>query len=226
MITITRDFDYYLELPLRTMRGSNMITMMDVDDSMRLGLYYLMEVYHLGFHHCVRADWEWIMLSQGEDGEYLSGDQIRELEMDMEVYNKLKNDFNRGIIPEGYKRQASNDQELEKTEFKFTGMFGWLSPTGEFIPSNWGEHEGSAFEIICEKGFEDEYDAWEGFDELRLARDFLSYVKGYVLIHNPSNDGGYVVTDNKPLTKKQKEFLYDYFIALGNIMRASHYMED
>lgn len=111
-------------------------------------------------------------------------------------------------------------------EFQYKGKFGWLSPTGEFVVSDWGEHEGSAFDILCEKGFEDEYDEWDGHEELRLARDFLCEVKGWVLIHNPGMDGGYIVTNIKPMTKKQKEFLYDYFMAVGNGMRASMYIED
>lgn len=229
MITITKDFDYYINLPLRTMGGSNMITAMDLDDDMRLGLYYLMQVYNLGFHHYVRADWEWISLSQGEDGKYLSGNEIIALPMDEEIFNKLKLDFERGIYPEGYKGNKNINKPPVEPEFAYTGKFGWLSPSGEFTVSDWGEHEGSAFDIIEEKGFEDDYDKWDGpygDSDLRLARDYLCYEKGYVLIHNPSLSGGYEVTDIKPLTKKQKEFLYDYFMAVGLALRASHYIEE
>lgn len=221
-----KEFLYYLTLPLNKMGGSNMLTTFDLDNDMRLGLYYLMEIYHLGFHYIVRGDWEWIALSQGEDGEHLSGNQIKELEPDVEKYNKHKSDFEKGILPEGYVKANNPEPEKPKVEeFKYKGKFGWLSPTGEFIASDWGEHEGSAYDILCEKGFEDEYNEWED-RVLRLARDFLSEVKGWVLIHNPSMDGGYIVTNTKPMTKKQKEFLYDYFMALGNGMRASMYVED
>ena len=97
-----KEFLYYLTLPLNKMGGSNMLTMFDLDNDMRLGLYYLMEIYHLGFHHITRGSWEWISLSQGEDGKYLSGDQIKELEPDVEKFNKHKSDFEKGILPEGY----------------------------------------------------------------------------------------------------------------------------
>lgn len=222
-----KEFLHYLTLPLNKMGGSNMLTMFDLDNDMRLGLYYLMEIYHLGFHHVTRGDWEWISLSQGENGEYLSGDQIKELEPDAEKYNKHKSDFENGILPEGYVKANNPQPEKPKVEkFKYKGKFGWLSPTGEFIVSDWGEHEGSAYLLICTRGFEDEYDEWDGHDGLRLARDYLCEVKGWVLIHNPSLSGGYIVTNIKPITKKQKEFLYDYFIALGNVTRASMYIED
>lgn len=108
--------------------------------------------------------------------------------------------------------------------------YGWLSPTGKFIPSPWNTHEDYA-ERICEKNeWNQEY--WEWFDEepsavcitSRLMRDFLVHKKGYCLIHDPTG-AGYIVTYKKPLTKKQREFLYDYFIAAGDKIRAREYLE-
>ena len=58
----------------------------------------------------------------------------------------------------------------------------------------------------------------------RLMRDFLVYEKGYCLIHDPAGTG-YIVTYKKPFTKKQREFLYDYFIAAGDKTRAREYLE-
>ena len=226
MITINKDFDYYINLPLTKLRSANFITMIDVDDDMRLGLYYLMNVYHLGFHHMVRADWEWICLSRDKEGEYLNATDILSLERDEEVYTKLKDEFNRGLRPNGYKGKKQDSKEYEEPVFQFTGKFGWLSPIGEFTISDWGEHEGSAYDIIEDKRFMDEYDDWEGDGILRLARDFLSIVKGYVLIHNPSADGGYMVTHTKPITKKQREFLYQYFYDMGNRGRAEMYLNE
>ena len=54
----------------------------------------------------------------------------------------------------------------------------------------------------------------------------MSEVKGYCLIHNPAMDGGYIVTHIKPHTKKQREFLYNYFAEMGNMARASMYLEE
>lgn len=221
-----KEFLYYLTLPLNKMGGSNILTMFDLDSDMRLGLYYVMEVYGLGFHHITRGSWEWIALSKGEDGKHLSGNEILELEPDLEKYNKHKSDFEKGILPEGYVKGSNPEPEKPEKEFQYTGKFGWLSPTGDFIVSEWGRHEADAEKIIKAKGFIEEYEEWLMSQPIGEAREYLSEVKGYTLIHNPSMDGGYIVTNIKPLTKKQKEFLYDYFTAIGNGMRASMYMDD
>ena len=59
-----------------------------------------------------------------------------------------------------------------------------------------------------------------------LYRDFLIYEKGYALIHNPSLIGNYKVTYTKDLTKKQKDFLYGYFIDMGDKLKAENFMTD
>ena len=61
-----------------------------------------------------------------------------------------------------------------------------------------------------------------------LCRDFLVYVKGYALIHNPLMDGGYIVTHNpaKDLTKAQRETLYDYFTENGDSFLANQYIQE
>lgn len=108
--------------------------------------------------------------------------------------------------------------------------YGWLSPIGEFIPSPWNKHEEYAEKICEENRWDQEF--WEWFDEehsvvcitSRLMRDFLVHKKGYCLIHDPTGVG-YIVTHQKPLTKKQREFLYDYFVAAGDKIRAREYLE-
>lgn len=202
-----------------------MLPAMDVDCKMRIALYYIMEIYGLGFHHCVRGSWEWISLSKGEKGKYLSGKDIFALTPDIEKYNKHKRDFEHGIYPPGFINMLQEVNNTNDKKFEYEGKFGWLSPLGKFLESEFGTHEGSAFEIIEKNGWEDDYCKWES-DDLHLARDYLCSVKGYVLIHNPSMDGGYIVTNIKPLTKQQKEFLYDYFMAVGNSARANYYMQD
>ena len=222
---IDEEFNRFITRPLNKMGGSNILPAMDVDHLMRLALYYIMEIYDLGFHHCFRGSWEWIMLSKGEKGNYLSGEDIFELTPDIEKYNKHKRDFENGIYPPGFVAVLTANNTTEDKKFEYEGQYGWLSPLGKFFESEWGSHEGAAFEIIKKNGWEDDYCKWES-DVLHLARDYLCVVKGYVLIDNPSMDGGYNVTSMKPLTKKQKEFLYDYFMAVGNAARANYYMED
>lgn len=107
--------------------------------------------------------------------------------------------------------------------------FGWLSPTGSFTESPFGHHEESASEICTNMGFLPEYESWRKENRdigPALKRDFLSKVKGYCLIHNPSGSGGYVVTHLKQLTRKQKDFLYSYFMDMGDRFKAEQFIDD
>lgn len=90
-----------------------------------------------------------------------------------------------------------------------------MSPTGDFIESPFGTHEESASEICRSKGFNDEYRKWRDENKdayVHLKRDFLQEVKGYCLIHNPYGYGGYIVTNMRNLTKKQKNSYMDILL--------------
>ena len=56
-------------------------------------------------------------------------------------------------------------------------------------------------------------------------RDFLIHEKNYALIHDPQQLG-YHVAEPARLTKKQKDFLYGYFLDMGLKMKAEKYMDD
>ena len=64
---------------------------------------------------------------------------------------------------------------------------------------------------------------WYG---LSLLQGFSAGSEGLLLIHNPTGDGGYVVTNTKNLTKQQKEFLYGYFTDTGDRFKAEMFLED
>ena len=103
--------------------------------------------------------------------------------------------------------------------------FGWLSPRGKFIEGDMGDHEKVAREIISNNpSFKEEFQLYRKEHIVPLARDFLAEVKGYCLIHNPTGSGGYLVSHVKRLTKSQKEFLYEYFISMGDRFKAEHYL--
>lgn len=216
-------FEYYLNLPISKLGKSNIIPIMDLDDDTKLGLYYLMKIYELGFKQCSYGTWEWISLCKDKDSESLTAEQILSLPINEEELEYHRSNHNKHIYPEGYSSQNNNTEDNKFADFEYKGQFGWLSPTGEFIESNWGTHDSSAEKIVDDKGFRMDYEQQE---DIMLERDYLCNVKGYVLIHNPSADGGYIVTSAKPLTKKQKEFLFDYFCAISNFGRANYYVDD
>lgn len=210
-----KGFHYYLQLVYGKLRNTNMIPNNELDYELKLGLYYVMEIFDLGFSQHEHGDWRWVMLID-ENDHGIDTDKILKRKINTDKLMKHFNDFNNGILPDA----ATKKEEPKKT----SQPFGWLSPTGEFTEGDWGYHEEVAWNIIQKKKFEDEFD--EHHSLTHSARDFLSEVKGYVLIHNPSFDGGYIVSHIKPLTKKQKEFLYGYFMDLGDRWKAEQYLND
>jgi hypothetical protein len=108
-------------------------------------------------------------------------------------------------------KEANSKVDTEEEE---TLGWGWLYPSGKYKEADFGDHEEAAQEIIEDSGWKDEFRAWDKTD-LRLARDFLVEVKGFVLLHNPSGFGVTQVSSKGIYTKRQREFLYDYFIKEG-----------
>ncbi len=188
-------------------------------------MYYVMECYGLGFSEMEWGTCRMLLLKDGEEGKPLNYEEIVKREIDMEKFRKHLADFNAGIMPgQGEDQSKQRESKVQHKEF------GWLSPEGTFTESPFGTHEESA-EMICErKGFVDEYWKWvkeNGDNEIgHLMRDFLSEVKGYCLIHNPTGCGGYIVTNMKSLTKRQKEFLYGYFMDMGDRFKAEQFIKE
>lgn len=222
-----KGFVYYFHIVWDALENKNYIDMVEVQQNpdLRIGLYYVMDCYGLG---CSEMEWgtcRMLILKNGEKGEPLNYEGIVALGMNKEKFGKHYENFKNGIMPNTKEEQeAAGQQETESKEF------GWLSPAGEFTESPFGCHEESAEEICEKKGFGEEYWKWrkerkDGENCLRLKRDFLSMVKGYCLIHNPSGCGGYIVTNMKNLTRKQKDFLYGYFMDMGDRFKAEQFIE-
>lgn len=223
-LSFEKRFSYYFRLVWNALKDKKLIDEIEIlkNPDLRIGMYYVMECYDLGFSEIEWGTCRMFALKDGEDGEPLNYEQITARELNMEKFEKHFNDFQNGIMP----TQMQNEKEQSSIEPK---EFGWLSPMGVFTKSPFGTHEESAERICEEKGFIDEY--WEWVKENRgneighLMRDFLSQVKGYCLIHNPSGYVGYIVTNMKPLTKHQKEFLYNYFMDMGDNFKAEQYLD-
>lgn len=140
-----------------------------------------------------------------------------------------KEDFiNRGIAivekptPKENTEVHSSDIKKEEPEKEPLG-YGWVSPSGEFIPSPWGTHEESAWEICKKKS----WDKLQDKSRHLLCRDYLVFEKGYVLIDNPLGIGSPRTTyDVTRITKKQKDFLFGYYTDIGDQFKARQFMED
>lgn len=219
---------YYIHLVWDELDKTCMIFPFKLTHDLRVGLYYVMELYGLQFKSNTWGNDSFITLHKDnvKDGNALSYEDIISIDIDIEKYKYHRDKFNQGILPP-YENINSKSKEKEIIKPKVDSQpFGWLSPTGEFTESDWGTHEEAAQEIIKEKLFEDEYEKWISETNFRIYRDFLIYEKGYVLIHNPNLFGAYKVTYVKDLTKDQKDFLYSYFYDMGDRLRAERYLND
>jgi hypothetical protein len=96
--------------------------------------------------------------------------------------------------------------------------YGWLRPDGKFFAVGWGDHEKFAM------GYVKKY--FPRGDLVVDAGGFLTE-KGWILLHRPS--GGKVSPwslDYSSATKRQKEFLYGYFLAREGSLVASMVWEE
>lgn len=201
------------------MRNTNFITAdsMTLTLDVRRGAYYLMEIYDVSFSEYKHGNFRMIFFEEPDSRKRLTFKQIVAREVNLEKIMQFVEDIGNGIFP---------DQKMEATPPKKAYQpFGWLSPTGVFTEGDFGEHEKVAYAIIKEKGFIDEYKALRD-EKLIQARDYLSDVKGYCLVHNPSGTGDYIVSHTKKLTKSQNEFLYGYFADMGDTLMANQFAND
>lgn len=212
-MSFEKGFVYYIHLVYDELGGSNFIIPNNITEDLKIGLYYVMEIFDLVYGIREYGTWRMYGLHKKEETNFLTVDEILKLPINHEKFDHLYEEFQKGNLPNG---------ETKEEPPKVTSQpFGWLSPTGDFTEGDWGEHESVAYEIIKKKKFVDEFES-QDYDG---ARDFLSEAKGYVLIHNPCGGGGYIVSHDKPLTKKQKEFLYGYFMDMGDRFKAELYLD-
>lgn len=219
-----KGFAYYVRLVWRALENKNFIDALELTPDLRIGLVYVMKLYNLGFAEAEWGTCRMIMLKDGETGPALNYEDIIKREINTEELNRLFEDFQNGIMP-GQNTQQAEPEHGEKFDLDF----GWLSPNGVFTESPFGHHEESAEEISNKNGWDDDYFKWRAEyrgSVLAPYRDFLIHVKGYCLIHNPTGAGGYVVTHTIALTKKQKDFLYAYFIDKGDRFKAEQFMKE
>lgn len=112
--------------------------------------------------------------------------------------------------------------------------YGWLEPDGTYHPVEWGNHSEWAGEYAeTHYPFRSNADMYwktdaNGIRHHYVGGDFLVYVLGWVLLDNPMQGiASPKYDETRGLSKKQKEFLFDYYIDRGLNERASAlYNED
>lgn len=188
---------------------------MELNADLKIGLYCVMTVYHLGFSTMEWGTCRMYALRAGEDGPMLKTPDIIALPIDEAAVARIVQELEDGHL--------ANMAAKRSQPAKSSQPYGRLSPTGIFTEGDFGEHDATARKIIHKNGFWAEFRRWRS-ERQSTCRDFLSEVKGYCLIHNPSGAGGYVVSHAKPLTRKQRDFLYGYFMEIGDWFKAEQYI--
>ena len=123
---------------------------------------------------------------------------------------------------------------LERMKAGREDDYGWLEPDGTYHPVEWGRHSEWAGEYAeTHYPFKNHADMYwktdaSGNRHHYVGGDFLVYVLGWVLLDNPMQGiASPKYDETRGLSKKQKEFLFDYYIERGLNERASAlYNED
>lgn len=137
-------------------------------------------------------------------------------------------------IPENIKRakqRLNNIKNQKKYENVDGGHYGFFDKKGNWISVRWGEHTIKAWHIIQEnKLYHDEFRAkdWSGDNSFSEGSptDFLVYFKGWILVHNPSNNEISAQYEDSKINKKQRNALYDFFITMDMHKEANTLFEE
>lgn len=114
------------------------------------------------------------------------------------------------------KKKCSNINTVTCNKFDKDWPCGWLSPRGKFIETDWGEHENSAYEIICSLDKREEQRQFEKEYYSYYSRDFLVEKLNYILLDCPANTGYLSITYPNRLSKSQKIWLENYLTKIND----------
>lgn len=123
------------------------------------------------------------------------------------------------LIP-GLTSQLDSFLERMRGPETTTEDYGWLEPSGKFHEVPFGEHQGWAWQKALELGFScDAFDRGLGGDVL------LEH--GWILLDNPGMGlARPTASDTRPMTKAQREFLFDYYTERNRQDLAKKYLEE
>lgn len=220
-------------------------------DDVRIGGYFAMHIYNLDFSTNVHGSWGMLQFFDKNDVETegykkaLREEEIRQREPDVNKYIYFYEKLVRGELPPYYedeieqmnKERAEKEAKEKEAEEKVKnipdddnyGKYGLLGPDGKFYPCEFGDHTKLAYDIV-NKYWKQEFREWRnGKCDGSTALDFIQIVKHFILIHNTS--GGIPFVSYHPevpkkLTKKQKDFLYNYFMKINRIFYAEQFISE
>lgn len=145
--------------------------------------------------YCEQINGAWLELCAYMTGEIGRDDLSHTMNAQFKIEQSLKEFIKR-----------ATDEEVAESE-----PYGFIAPDGEFHRVEWGEHGEWAETYITTSGLYDDFDK----SPYSYPADFLVHSKGWLLLHNPSNSRPKLTVGAKPMTKAQRESLYDYYIKAG-----------
>lgn len=106
--------------------------------------------------------------------------------------------------------------------------YGWLSPTGEFYPVEWANHQEWAREFLDRNGMYHEfYECYKTSSSGLTYGDYLVYQRGWILLHSPGQEAAFETRDmSRRRTKAQADFLYDYYMKRRRYEEANKLFEE
>lgn len=124
-------------------------------------------------------------------------------------------------------------EKMKKDEKLGSCGYGWLEPDGTWHEVEWGKHGEWAHDWLekhmPKSQFPDIYTYMlpDGAVKGIIDGDVLTYSLGWVLMDNPAQGEACMrKSPDKKLTKKQKEFLYDYYMERDRTFEAQALYKD
>lgn len=169
--------------------AAQMVYNLDGDDIKAFCDYY--DIYPSVTTH---GNWRFALFHKKDNDEALTAEDYDKMRVELGDDEETK--------------KVIEHQEQAEVKFKYE-TYGWLSPDGTYYPADWCEHTAKAEELV-----EKLYGEKEHLRQFGHGGDFLCD-RGWVLLHNPSGGIAQVTARGRGelrLTKKQNEFLYDYYL--------------
>lgn len=158
---------------------------------------------------------EWYAVAMEHVPSYEVDDVLRE------TGQPIESSFGSSLLDSFMERMMDEEEHT-------TGDYGWLATDGDFHEVEWGKHQEWAEKYIRENMTEEEWLTagvhMPGQIKTSSFNTFGDYLveRGWVLMHNPSQGMAFPTKNQqKPYTKAQKEFLYDYYMERGKKAEAN-----
>lgn len=228
---------YYISEFISIFRESTIVPSQSLTGDVCIGGYYVIKIFDVFMKQYERADWTWFQFYHKDNpGKALTGLEILDLEINEDELIRLNNLLNDGFLPpfEDEKDKLLEEQKRKEEEFKQVSSeinltkaqkdnFGFVTPTGDYIMGDFGEHTKVAYDIVKEnKKWYEKFKVSDCED----AEDFLIEKENYILIHNPFGSGKVKIEHSKEknITKKQAEFLYIWLTENNDYKQAQKFL--